>query len=125
VVLMIGTNNAGHRAENPDAIAAGVRRIVEETRRRLPNAKLLLLAIFPRGEKADDFLRGLNERVNQRLAGIADGRSVYYLDINARLTQADGTLSRDVMPDLLHPNAKGYAIWQQAMDPVLAPLLSH
>jgi beta-glucosidase len=124
VVLMIGTNNTGHRAENPEAVAAGVQRIVEEIRRRLPDSKLLLLAIFPRGERADDFLRGLNDRVNQRLAGLADGRTVHYLDINPRLTNPDGSLSKDVMPDFLHPNGKGYAIWQQAMDPVLKALLS-
>ena len=124
VVLMVGTNNAGHRAENPDTVAAGVRRIVDETRRRLPNSKVLLLAIFPRGEKADDFLRGVNERVNQRLAGIADGRTVHFLDINASLADPDGSVSKDVMPDFLHLSDKGYAIWQRAMDPLLEKLLS-
>jgi len=57
------------------------------------------------------------------LAGAADGRSVFFLDINAALINPDGRLSKDVMPDLLHPNEKGYAIWQREMEPLLQKLL--
>lgn len=123
-VLMIGTNNAGHRGENPQTTAAGIKRLLDEIRQRLPRTKVLLLAIFPRGEGPDDFLRGLNERVNKIIAGHADGRTVHFLDINAALLDADGKLSREVMPDLLHPSEKGYAIWQRAMDARLQQLLA-
>jgi lysophospholipase L1-like esterase len=123
VVLMIGTNNTGHRAEDPATTAAGIKRLLDEIRQRLPATPVLLLAVFPRGEKPDDFLRRINERVNRIIAGYADGRSVHFLDINAALLAADGTLSTDVMPDLLHPNEKGYAIWQRAMAPALQKLL--
>jgi lysophospholipase L1-like esterase len=122
-VLMIGTNNTGHRAENPATTAAGIKRLLDEIRQRMPAAKVLLLAVFPRGEKPDDFLRGINERVNKIIAGYADGSSVYFLNINDALLNRDGTLDKDIMPDLLHPNAKGYAIWQRAMDPTLQMLL--
>ncbi|HEY1393823.1 MAG TPA: GDSL-type esterase/lipase family protein [Methylibium sp.] len=119
-VLMIGTNNTGQRAEDPRTIAAGIRRIVDEIHRRTPGTRVLLLAIFPRGVKPDDFLRGINERVNRLIAGWSD---VYFLDITAAFLSPDGTLSKDVMPDLLHPNEKGYAIWQRAMEPALRKLL--
>jgi len=122
-VLMIGTNNAGQRAEGPETTAAGVKRLLDEIRQRLPGTQVLLLAIFPRGEKPDDFLRGINERVNKIIAGYADGRTVHYLDINGALLERNGALSRDVMPDHLHPNAKGYAIWQREMDATLQKLL--
>ncbi|WP_457393768.1 GDSL-type esterase/lipase family protein [Roseateles sp. P5_E1] len=122
-VLMIGTNNTGHRAEAPERTAAGVKRLLDELRQRLPRTQLLLLAIFPRGDKPDDFLRGINQRVNKLLEGLADGRSVHFLDINAALLNTDGTLGKDVMPDLLHPNAKGYDIWQRSMAPTLQKLL--
>jgi beta-glucosidase len=124
VVLMIGTNNTGHRAENPQRTAAGIQRLLEEIRQRLPKAKVLLLAIFPRGDKPDDYLRSLNERVNKIIAGYADGRNVHFLDIGKDLMNADGTLSKDVMPDLLHPSGKGYAIWQRAIDPTLQKFLT-
>jgi lysophospholipase L1-like esterase len=123
VVLMIGTNNTGHRAENPETTAAGIKRLLDEIRQRLPKAQILLLAIFPRGEKPDDFLRGINRRVNQLIQSHADGRQVHFLDIGAAMLQPDGTLSKDVMPDLLHPNERGYEIWQRAMAPTLQKLM--
>lgn len=123
VVLMVGTNNTGQRGENPETTAAGVRRVLDEIHARLPATRVLLLAIFPRGEKPDDVLRRLNDRVNSIIAGYADGHGVSFLDIGAALLDPDGTLSKDVMPDRLHPNAKGYAIWQRAMEPTLQRLL--
>jgi len=32
-------------------------------------------------------------------------------------------LPRDIMPDLLHPNAKGYAIWAEAIEPTVKKLM--
>jgi beta-glucosidase len=69
-------------------------------------------------------LRRLNERVNAIISGYADGEHVFFLDIGRFLTNADGTLSRDVMPDLLHPNEKGYEIWATRMEPTLLQLLA-
>jgi lysophospholipase L1-like esterase len=123
-VLMIGTNNTGDRQDDPKATAAGVKRIIAELRQRLPHTKILLLAIFPRDEKPTNFQRRLNERVNGLISDFADGRNVFFLDINATLTNPDGTLSKDIMPDLLHPNEKGYEIWASSMEPVLQKLLS-
>ena len=48
---------------------------------------------------------------------------MHFLNINAALLEADGTLSQGVMPDLLHPNERGYEIWQRAMAPTLQRLL--
>jgi len=123
-VLMIGTNNTGHRGEDPQTTAAGIKRLVVEIRQRLPSTKVLLLAIFPRGEQPGDAQRRLNERVNAIISGLDDGRDVVFLDIGKAFLDLDGRLSRDVMPDLLHPGDKGYAIWQRAMDASLQQLLS-
>ena len=49
VVLLIGTNNAGHRKEHPDDTALGIQVILQTISDKLPNCKILLLAIFPRG----------------------------------------------------------------------------
>jgi len=122
-VLMIGTNNTGDRNDDPEATAAGVKAIIGELRRRLPHTKVLLLAVFPREEQPTAFLRRLNEQVNAIISGYADGRHVFFANINASLLNADGTLSRDIMPDMLHPQEKGYEIWARSMDPVLQKLL--
>jgi lysophospholipase L1-like esterase len=123
-VLMIGTNNAGDRQDEPEATAAGVQAIIGELRRRLPGTKVLLLAIFPREEQPTGPLRRLNERVNQIIAGYADGRQVFFADLNAAMLNADGTLPREVMPDLLHPGEKGYEIWARELAPGLKKLMS-
>ncbi len=121
-VLMIGTNNAG--GNTPDQIAAGVRAIVEKLRLSLPATKVLVLAIFPRGPNPDYPLRKVNEAANERIAKLADGTHVFYLDINKRFLKEDGTLTTDIMPDLLHPNERGYEIWASAMEPTVARLMA-
>jgi beta-glucosidase len=122
-VLMIGTNNTGFRQEAPELLYTGIKRDVEEIRKRLPHAKILLLAIFPRGEKPDDNLRVINEKVNAMLPKLADGKHVFFLNMNKAFLAPDGTLSKDIMPDLLHPNAEGYKIWQREMQPELDRLM--
>jgi beta-glucosidase len=116
-VLMFGTNNTGHRQEDPKTTAAGIKRNIEELQKRLPDTKILLLAIFPRGEKPDDKLRQINDKINTIIAGFADNQKVFFANLNQAFLQPDGTLSRDIMPDLLHPNEKGYEIWAKAMAP--------
>ncbi|MGW8392627.1 GDSL-type esterase/lipase family protein [Pseudoduganella sp. HUAS MS19] len=123
-VLMIGTNNAGDRHDDPKATAAGIKAIIDELRSRLPRTRILLLAIFPREEQPAAFLRRLNESVNSIISSFADGEHVFYANINASLLNADGSLSRDIMPDLLHPHEKGYEIWARSLEPILQKLLS-
>jgi len=61
---------------------------------------------------------------NAILSGCADGQHVFFLGIDAALTNADGMPSRDVMPDLLHPNEKGDEIWATRMEPTRLHLLA-
>ena len=106
-VLMIGTNNNG--CGDPQEIAAGVKAVVEKLREKLPETKVLVLAIFPRGPNADDSKRKLLAETNEEIiAKLADDKNVFYLDIGQKFLDSDGTLPRTIMPDLLHPNAKGY-----------------
>jgi lysophospholipase L1-like esterase len=122
-VLMFGTNNTGDRQEDPKTTAAGIKRNIDELRKRLPHTKILLLAIFPRDEKADGQSRQINERVNAIIAGFADQKKVFFLNINQAFLDANGVLSKEIMPDLLHPNEQGYALWAKAMQPELQRLL--
>lgn len=129
IVLMIGTNNTGFEPDRvtprntPAEAAEGVRAIVKYLRTKLPSAKILLLAVFPRGETADTPGRKQVAEINQAIAGLHDGRSVIYLDIGAKFLGADGRMSKEIMPDFLHPSAKGYEIWANAIKAPLAKLL--
>jgi lysophospholipase L1-like esterase len=124
VVLMIGTNNTGHRKDPPKAIAAGVEKIIERINTKSPTTKILLLAIFPRSEKVSDPQRKNNDRANALIKQLTKKDGVTYLDINERFLLPDGTLSKEIMPDLLHPKQKGYAIWAEAIEPSLRTLLA-
>jgi lysophospholipase L1-like esterase len=108
-VIMIGTNNSG--TNTSEAIAAGEKAIVEKLRKELPQTKVLILGIFPRGPDANDPKRKVNEGANAIVQGLADGKSVFYLDIGPKFLGEGGTLSKEIMPDLLHLSPRGYEIW--------------
>ena len=123
VVLMIGTNNAGVAENSPEQIAAGIRNIIAAIHKRSADTKVLLLAIFPRGAgEANNPGRTKNKAVNALIAKFDDGQKVHYLDIGPKFLTADGTLSKEIMPDLLHLNAKGYQIEADAIREKLAAL---
>lgn len=124
VVMMIGTNNTGERLEAPEFTVAGIRANIAEIRRRLPAAQILLLAVFPRGETPADLTRRHNARINALLPALADGRHVHHLDIGPAFLRADGSLSREVMPDLLHLSPQAYETWARAIAPTLKQLLN-
>ncbi|MDU0354234.1 platelet-activating factor acetylhydrolase IB subunit [Paraglaciecola aquimarina] len=124
VVLMIGTNNTGHRQDAPMDTALGIKRILETLEKKLPNSKVLLLAIFPRGASANDPLRKINDDINHIIKNYHDGDRVHYLDINHIFLDQNGNLSQAVMKDLLHPNAEQYEVWAQAMEPSINTLMA-
>lgn len=120
-VVMIGTNNTGHRMDNPEDIAAGVRAIVDRLQAANPGAPIILYRIFPRGAKPDDAMRLNNARASDlAVANLPAG--VRVRDLAPRFLEADGTLPKDIMPDLLHPNRKGYEIWAEDLKAALAEL---
>ncbi len=122
-VLMIGTNNTGHRMEKADHTAAGIRRVVAEMRVRMPKTKVLVLGIFPRGEQPDHRQRRLNDEINSKIQSLGEQEMVTYLDISSVFLDDEGVLSKALMPDLLHPNEKGYALWAEAMEETIERLM--
>jgi lysophospholipase L1-like esterase len=125
VCLMIGTNNIGQKNPEPAASAvAGVKAIVSEIHRRSPSTKVLLQAVFPRGEKPDHPHRAVIQELNAGIAGLDDGgKTVTFVDFGAKFLQPDGSLSKEIMPDFLHLSPKGYQIWADAIQETLAGLL--
>ncbi len=129
IMLMIGTNNTGtgnspvFQSNTGPEIAEGVGAVVAEMRKDFPNAKILLLAIFPRGTGPTDAYRLKNIEANKIIAKLHDNKNVFYLDIGEKFLSPDGTISRDIMADQLHPTAAGYEIWAAAVKDKLAELM--
>ena len=113
LVLLIGTNNAGHRLDTPEEIAAGIKTILEELKQRLPSTKLVLMAIFPRSRNNKKPMRKRVNSTNQLIQQFTDKEQVLWLDINHYFLTKDHVLLESIMPDLLHPNAAQYWIWAE------------
>ena len=118
---MIGTNNSGNNTSKE--IADGVTAIVKQIRTKSPKTKILLLGVFPRGSNPTDKRRQVNKDANKLFSKLNDGKHVHYLDIGPKFLQKDGTLTKEIMPDLLHLSEKGYTIWAESIEAKLANLL--
>lgn len=123
VVVMIGTNNRGEVEKQGADTAYGILALLKEIHARLPESKILLMAIFPRDDKPDSPGRVRNDDINAIIKDYADNETVFWLDISDVFLNEDGTLNRELMPDALHPNVDGYRAWAKAMEPTLQRLL--
>jgi lysophospholipase L1-like esterase len=124
IVVLAGTNNVGTMAGGAAKIAdvtRGLRAVVETCRRKAPAATVILTAIFPRNDEIT--VMPEIRAINANLSRIADGRTVRYLDVNARLADANGRLFDGMMVDGLHPTVKCYEVWAEGLKPLLTQLL--
>jgi beta-glucosidase len=112
VMLMIGTNN--NTNNTAPEIAEGVGAVVYEMRKDFPDAKIMLLAIFPRGAGPTDAARMKNEEANKIIAKLDDGKHVFFRNINDKFLDPQGKLV-GFRPDNLHPVAEGYETWAKAV----------
>jgi lysophospholipase L1-like esterase len=120
IMLMIGTNNT---ARNTAAeIAEGVGATVLELRKDFPDARILLLGVFPRGA-ANAPARATIAEINATISKLHDGDSVHYLDIGHVFLDSDGNIPTSVMSDGLHPSTAGYRLWAEAVKEPLTLLM--
>jgi len=134
-VLMIGTNNSNGQDNTADEIADGIKTICAGMRAKMPNTKILILAIFPRGEGNDEQREAKeygttfnpqwakNDKASKIASKIADGKHIFYLDINEAFLNENGVLTKEIMPDLVHLSEKGYMIWANAVEPTIKKLM--
>jgi len=136
--ILIGTNNLDDqnysKIHSAEQVFAGTQAIVNQIRNKFPESKILLLRILPAGGakdkttcsrvycRSDKALKALRD-AGQMTAKLADGKQVFWLDINHVFLKPDGTINADLMPDLIHPNAAGHEAMAQAIEPTLAQLL--
>jgi beta-glucosidase len=120
IMLMIGTNNTGRNS--PPEIAMGIAEVVFEMRKDFPDAKILLLAVFPRSFGGPSVTAQINQ-INHLISALNDNQHVFYRDIGSLFLAADGSISKDIMSDGLHPTSKGYEIWAKAVHDPLVNLM--
>ncbi|MEM9586056.1 MAG: sulfatase-like hydrolase/transferase [Planctomycetota bacterium] len=121
-VVMIGTNNTGHAMQDPAQVAEGVKEIIGLIKDGWPGTKIVLHGIFPRGADSMDEKRLNNVAINERIRRLGDDEDVHFLEIGDTFLGDDGTLSKQIMPDLLHLSEEGYVRWAEALEPKLVEL---
>lgn len=123
VVILIGTNNTSEtenaRANDADEIAEGLRAICDRVEAKVPNARIVVMAVFPREKEPDHPRRVLIRDINERYAKLAEERGYAFVDIGPRLLEPDGTLSSETAPDYCHLTERGYRHWAEALRPLL------
>lgn len=120
IVLLAGTNNVG-AGDSAEEVASGVAAIVAECKKRAPKATLVLTAILPRNDEMK-FVPVINE-ANRRIAQLADGQRVRFLDVNSRLADPEGKLFDGMTVERLHLSVAGYEVWASGLRPILSELL--
>jgi lysophospholipase L1-like esterase len=123
VVMLIGVNNFGHLHETPEQVAAGIKACVLQVRKLYPNAKVLVNGVLPFEEPATSPRRADVKKVNALVATLNDNHHIFVKDYGSLFLQADGSISKEVLGDFLHPTAKGYQIWVDAMLPDIQNLM--
>ncbi len=124
IVILAGTNNVGNKPGNEakiEDIVHGVRALIATCRKKAPRAKIILTAIFPRND--NPAVLPEIRRINEKLATLAEGKTIFYLNINDKLADENGILFDGMTVDKLHPTVKGYQVWADALRPLLTKLL--
>jgi beta-glucosidase len=137
-IVLAGTNNSNDDEYSVEEIAGGVEAIIQILQAKLPDTRIVLMGIFPRGsrEQRIGIKGGLTEatmnpqwekidEVNRIIETFADGKNIIYLNINQAFLNKDGALPVAIMPDLLHPNEKGFELWGNAMAPTLEKIMGN
>lgn len=114
IVLLGGTNNTNN--DSAESITRGLTKVVRVMREKAPNAVIILTAIFPRFDNATAM--PIINAVNQELAKLADGKTIRFLNVNAKLT--DPAM---LNADKLHPALPGYQVWADGLRPIFTELL--
>ncbi len=123
-VILIGTNNTNDTAQG---VADGVKAVITSTQTHFPGVKVILVSIMP-NQRAQNLMMSANALIKN----FADGQSVFWLDLVPLMVPVvnmtpDGKPDpnwKGLGPDHLHPDASGYQLWSDAMEPLLGKLLS-
>ena len=118
-MIMIGTNNVG-RGETPEDTVLGIKAVLAELNQRLPNTKVVLCSILPRGGA----IMASVDKVNAQLPPLADGKQVTHLDLKGVFTNPDGSLNASLYhTDNVHLSSEGYRAWFEKAEPLIAAAL--
>ena len=71
----------------------------------------------------DHKMRIRNNEINAIIKGYGEDEKTTFLDLSSAMLDKEGILTKQVMPDGLHPRKHGYRIWAESMEPTLKKLM--
>lgn len=116
-VLLIGTNNT---RDTPEAIAAGVKAVIDETKVTFNGIKVVVLSILPNARATEKMAAA-----NQLIAPLADNQTVFYLDLAVKFPATGDGNWRGLSRDKLHLTAEGYEVWAAELEALLPKVLGN
>lgn len=123
VVLLIGINNIGNDGADADELMDGITAVLAKIREKCPTARVLLLGILPYGRPLKAGRHKTITETNARLARLADGERLHFLDIGAHFLLPNGEVDRTLLHDGVHPSPQGYEVFARAIELKLSALL--
>lgn len=114
IVLLIGTNDVANRRA-VEQVVRNIETILVELRDAMPDARILVQSVLPRGAEYAEFVREINRHVWQFAATVR----AHYLDLWPVTAREDGELNPDFSDDRLHLNEAGYAAWLSELEPAI------
>jgi lysophospholipase L1-like esterase len=119
LVVLIGTNDLGEHTPPAD-IADNLRRFHQQVRAACPEIPIAWCLVMPR--KGDDTYPERIHELNSLIGQIAaSDPGITVCDTFSALALPDGSsIPEDFVPDRLHLNPAGYAVWRTVLSPIVS-----
>ncbi|HTM97313.1 MAG TPA: GDSL-type esterase/lipase family protein [Pedobacter sp.] len=118
IVIYCGENDFTGNA-TVEEVVSRVQKLFDLIRTNNPKVHIAYISIkpSPSREKYWPQMKEANKKISEIMKGMKRAKFINTFDA---MFNADGTIMKDIFnSDMLHMNAKGYAIWQKIMEPYL------
>ena len=112
IYIMLGINELGYNFKHT---VETYQSVLDRLRELQPEAYLIIEANLQVSKKRSDTDKVINrdtiQRMNEAQSALADGETIFYIDVNPLFCDEDGYLDASLSVDGTHPYGKYYALW--------------
>jgi len=117
IALLVGTNDLAWR-RSVEHVVRNIETVLVTLRKDLPETRILVQSVMPRGHEFADQIRDINRHLWQFAPTVHAG----WLDLWPAMALEDGELNPAYTEDRLHLNTEGYRVWAAELAPALERL---
>jgi lysophospholipase L1-like esterase len=118
-IIMYAGGNDIHAKKSPEQVLADFKAFVEKVHRQLPETRVSFISIAPNPARWAELekVKAANRLIEQYTRS---NPKLSFIDVFSRMLGEDGKPLPDIyLPDKLHMNPKGYALWASIIGPLL------